>query len=120
MFDFEYHVYDEVLEAIKNKTKKIEIRLYNEKSSKLKIGDIIKFKVVDNDKQYLLVKVTNLIIYEDVNDLIKNYDSKMATIKYNKESIIKGLYSIFGKEEVNNHKMIGIEFELLNSQNIIV
>ena len=44
MFDFEYKVYDEVLEAMKNKTKNIEVRLYNEKSSKIRIGDIIKFK----------------------------------------------------------------------------
>ena len=120
MFDFEYHVYDEVLEAMENKIKKIEIRLYNEKSSKIKIGDIIKFKCVDNENKYLLVKVTNLIIYEDVNDLIRNYDSKMYTTKYNKENIVNGLYSIFGKEEVDNHKIIGIEFELLNSNNTIV
>lgn len=113
MFDFEYRVYDEVLENMKKEIKKIEIRLYNEKSSKIKIGDIIKFKVVDNENKFILVKVNNLIIYENVDDLINRYDPKMMTEKYNKENIINGLYNIFGKEEVNNHKIIGICFDLI-------
>lgn len=38
MFDFEYKVYDEVLEAMKNKTKNIEVRLYNENLVELKLA----------------------------------------------------------------------------------
>lgn len=114
MFDFEYKVYDEVLEAMKNKTKNIEVRLYNEKSSRIKIGDIIKFKSVNDENKYVLVKVNNLIMYDDVNDFLEKFDFKMATKIHNKENVLDTLYNIFGKEEVNTHKLIGIEFELIN------
>ena len=40
MNNFEYRVYEEVLNDMINGTKKVEIRLYNEKSSKIKINDI--------------------------------------------------------------------------------
>lgn len=118
MFDFEYRVFDYVLEAMKNKTKKIEIRLLNEKSSKIKVGDIIKFKVESNEEKYILVKVIDLIIYEDVNDLINRYDFSIATNKSNKsgkETIKNDLYNIFGKEKVDNSKMIGIKFDLIDT-----
>ena len=98
MADFEYRVYDEVLTAMIKKTKKIEIRLYNDKSSKIQVGNTIKFKVVDNEEKFIIVKVTNLIIYSDVNDLLDRYDFKMATEKYNRENIIDGLNQIFGKD----------------------
>ncbi len=116
MFDFEYKVYDEVLEAMKNKTKNIEVRLYNEKSSKIRIGDIIKFKSVNNDNKYVLVKVKNLIMYENVNDFLEKFDLKMAIKVHNKENALNTLYNIFGKEEVDTHKLIGICFELLSDE----
>ena len=114
MFDFEYKVYDEVLEAMKNKTKNIEVRLYNEKSSRIKIGDIIKFKSVNDENKCVLVKVNNLIMYDNVDDFLEKLDFKMATKVHNKENALYTLYNIFGKEEVNTHKLIGIEFELIN------
>lgn len=113
MFDFEYRVFDYVLEAMKKKTKKMEIRLLNEKSSKIKIGDIIKFKVESNEEKYILVKVSDLIVYEDVDDLINRYNVSMATNKSSKETIKNDLYTIFGKEKVNNSKIIGIKFDLI-------
>ena len=116
MFDFEYKVYDEVLEAMNNKTKNIEVRLYNEKSSKIRIGDIIKFKSVNNDNKYVLVKVKNLIMYENVNDFLEKFDLKMAIKVHNKENALNTLYNIFGKEKVDTHKLIGICFELINDK----
>ena len=75
MADFEYKVYDEVLEAMENKTKNIEVRLYNEKSSKIRIGDIIKFKSVNDENKYVdtLIKVLSSWIIEKID----NYNSSM-------------------------------------------
>ena len=116
MSNFEYKVYDEVLEAMKSKTKDIEVRLYNEKSSKIRIGDIIKFKSVNDENKCVLVKVENLIIYEDVKDFLDKFGLKMATKTHNKENALDTLYNIFGKEEVDTHKLIGICFESLNNK----
>ena len=95
MFDFEYKVYDEVLEAMKNKTKNIEVRLYNEKSSKIRIGDIIKFKSVNNENKYVLVKVKNLIMYENVNRVVRKL--KMwynLSARYERRKLESSLYGV--------------------------
>ena len=113
MNNFEYRVYEEVLNDMINGTKKVEIRLYNEKSSKIKINDIIKFKNINDESKYILVKVTSLTIYNDIDDLMNRYCNNMNAGKYNKETFTKGMYDIFGKDEVDNHKIIGIEFALL-------
>lgn len=117
MVDFEYRVYDEVLNDMKKGIKKIEIRLYNDKSSKIQVGNTIKFKVLGNEEKFIIVKVINLIIYEDVNDLLDKYDLKMATKKYNEKNIIDGLKQIFGEYEATTHKIIGIEFEIMEDSN---
>lgn len=113
MYDFEYRVYEDVLNDMIKGTKKVEIRLYNDKSSKIKINDIIKFKNTNDESKYILVKVTSLTIYNDIDDLISRYSNNMSAGKYNKETFTKGMYDIFGKEEVDTHKIIGIGFELL-------
>ena len=40
----------------------------------------------------------------------------MATKVHNKENALNTLYNIFGKEEVDTHKLIGICFELLSDE----
>lgn len=41
----------------------------------------------------------------------------MATKKYNEKNIIDGLKQIFGEYEVTTHKIIGIEFEIMEDSN---
>lgn len=53
-------------------------------------------------------------MYDNVDDFLEKFDFKMATKVHNKENALYTLYNIFGKEEVNTHKLIGIEFELIN------
>jgi len=57
MDEFNYRITEQVYEWIKGGSKNIEIRLYNEKSSKIKINDIINFKVLDNEENNIKVKV---------------------------------------------------------------
>ena len=53
-------------------------------------------------------------MYDNVDDFLEKFDFKMAKKVHNKENSLYTLYNIFGKEEVNTHKLIGIEFELIN------
>lgn len=68
---FNYKIYQNVYDAIISGKKNIEIRLLNEKSAKIKIGDEIKFSVLDTEK-YLLVEVTNKYFFDNVEELWKN------------------------------------------------
>lgn len=113
--EFDYKITKQVYEWIVNGTKNIEIRLYNEKSSKIKVDDIINFKVVDNEELKIKVKVMGLLIYKNINSLLSDIDIKnIANI--NRNDLEKMLYDIFGEEKVKNSNIIGIKFNVLEVQ----
>jgi ASC-1-like (ASCH) protein len=113
MNNFEYKIYRKVYDNIIAGIKKVEIRLLNEKSSKIKIGDKIKFSVVDDKNTYLDVRVTNLYHFENIDDLWENKNFLLLDEENSKEEIIKLFYEIFGEDEVKSHSIIGIEFEII-------
>lgn len=111
----EYRIYESVYNDIISGKKNIEVRLLNEKSDKIKIGDKIKFKVL-NKERYLLVEVTNKYIYNDFEEFWKDKDVILSSAKdYTKEECKDKLYEIFGKDKVNNSKLVGIEFKVIES-----
>ena len=109
---FEYRIYNDVYKDIVIGKKTIEIRLLNEKSNSIKIGDEIKFIVLDNDTKYVIVKVVNKYIYNDVEELWNNKEVLKNVLNYTKEEFINALCNIFTEEKVLNSKIVGIEFKL--------
>lgn len=59
--EYSYRIYDEVYNDILSGKKNVEFRLLNKRSSSIKIGDKIKFVVIDNENKYLITKV---MLYE--------------------------------------------------------
>lgn len=112
MDEFNYRITEQVYEWIKSGTKNIEIRLYNEKSSKIKINDIINFKVLNNEEKSIKAKVIGLLIYKDIESLLIDVNiNKVADV--DKITLIDMLYNIFGEEKVKTHNIIGIKFEIV-------
>ena len=112
MNSFEYKIYDDVYNDMVSGKKTIEIRLLNEKSDSIKIGDEIKFIVLDNEEKYILVEVLNKYIYNDIEDLWKHKEILNNLINYTKEDFINAFCNIFGKEKALNSKIVGIEFKV--------
>lgn len=111
----DYRIYESVYNDIIAGKKNIEVRLLNEKSEKIKIGDKIKFQVSNQEKE-LLVEVTDKYIYHDFEDFWKDKDIVLSSAKgYTKEECKNKLYEIFGKEKVNNSKLVAIEFKIINN-----
>lgn len=67
--EYSYRIYDEVYNDILSGKKTVEFRLLNEKSSCIKIGDKIKFVVIDNENKYLITKVIDKFIYDNLDSL---------------------------------------------------
>lgn len=108
---YEYNVYREVYNEMMSGRKDIEIRLLNEKSEKIKKGDKIKFKVID-DNDYVLVEVTNKYIFENYDELWSNKDIVLrSSMNHTKEEIYNILCEIFGEERLVNSKIVGIQFK---------
>lgn len=110
-----YRIYDYVYEAMKNGVKKAEVRLYNEKSSKIKHGDLIEFSVVDDENKKLVVQITHVYCFNNIDELWKIKDKILPSNLKTKEDIRNTLYDIFGEDKVKSSKLVGIEFNLVKS-----
>ena len=103
-----HHREKEPFEEIKNGTKKIEIRLNDEKRQKIKIGYIIKVINKDNENEILFVKVVELSHFPSFEKL---YDIFSNKIKDYEKEILNRVYS---KEKENYYGVLVIHIELLN------
>lgn len=108
----EYTIDPEVYHEMRYGTKNVEIRLWNEKSQKIQIGDKIKFRV-ENTEKYLIVEVTNQSIFTTIDELYENEQIvQNCVMHYTKEECRNALFKIFGKENVPSSKLVGIEFKI--------
>lgn len=112
MNHFEYRIYDDVYNDIISLKKNVEYRLLNDKSKSIKIGDEIRFSVLDNKDKSILVEVINKYIYKDIDDLWANGKISNNILNCSKEEFVDLFYKTFGKEKVDNSKIVGIEFKL--------
>lgn len=119
MNEFNYKITEQVYNWIISGTKRVEVRLYNDKARQIKVDDIINFTVLDNNMKSIRVKVTNLYIHKNIHSLLKEVDIKsIADVAEN--TLEEMLYEIFGEEEVKNHNIIGIKFEVIEENKDIL
>ena len=110
----EYRIYKNVYDEILSGKKTIEFRLLNEKSDKIKLGGKIKFKVLDNDDLYILAKVIEKFVFDNIDELWSHKEILSNNVlDYTKEEFINAFYDIFGRENVINSKIVGIKFTII-------
>ena len=99
---------------IKRGTKRIEIRLFDEKRQKIKIGDTIKFLKEDNQDESFEVKVIGLLRYNSFEDMFKDFDISVLSDKsMTKDELISALEKFYTKEKQEQYGILGIRIELL-------
>ena len=99
---------------ILNGTKRIEIRLFDEKRSKIKIGDTIKFLKEPDLKESFKTKVVGLYRYNSFEDLFKDFDISILSDKsMSKEELIGALEQFYTKEKQEQYGVLGIKIELI-------
>lgn len=104
----------EQFEKVKNKSKIIEVRLFDEKRKKLKLGEIITFTNSDNENQKVKAKIINLHKFKYFSQLYSSFS--ISDFGYsnntNKEKLLEIIYSIYSKEDEKKFGVLGIEFEI--------
>ena len=109
-------VISKYFDCIDNGTKKIEVRLNDEKRKNIKIGDEIVFEDLDNQERKVKVKVTNLYYENTFNDLLSRFDVSIFGDKDStKEELIEILNKIYPKEEQDKYGVVGIEIEKITN-----
>ena len=105
---------DEPFLKIKEGSKTIEMRLYDEKRRLVKVGDIIEFTNRDTLEK-ICVKVIKLHFFNNFEDLYKNFDN--VSLGYNKyeESSPDDMEKYYSKEEQKLYGVVGIEIKLIKN-----
>ena len=99
-------------ELIKNGSKTIELRLYDEKRQMINLGDTITFENrSDGDK--IKVKVIALHKYPSFEELYKHFDKVSLGYKEDEIADPKDMELYYSKEEQDKYGVVGIEIKLL-------
>lgn len=112
--EYTYKILDEVYYWMLSKQKNIEIRLLKEKAEKIQTGDFITFNNRDHEGQFIKVKVIDKNIFENIEELLKMYDSNNIMPNNTAEELKELLTEIYG-EELAAKKLVAFKFEYISS-----
>lgn len=112
--EHEMKLQPEYYNFILNGTKRIEIRLFDEKRQQIKIGDTIKFLKEPDLNESFNVKVIGLLRYNTFEDMFKDFDiSILSDNSMTKEKLIDVLEQFYPKEKQEQYGVLGIRIELI-------
>ena len=101
-------------EYILNGTKRIEIRLNDEKRQLINIGDEIEFVKEPELTEKFNAKVVGLLRYDSFYEMFKDFDIKMlADESMTKEELMDVLEEFYTKEKQEKYGVLGIRIELI-------
>jgi len=97
---------------INNGTKRIELRLYDEKRQKINVGDTIIFQKEPELELTMKVKVIGLLIYNSFEELFNDFDIEMIADKsMTKEELLNVLEEFYTPEKQKQYGVLGIRIE---------
>lgn len=96
--------------SIKNGTKTIEMRLYDEKRRTIKTNDTIEF-INRETSEVINTQVTNLYLFKNFNELYKNFDKSKLGYEINEIANPEDMNKYYSKEEQQKYGVVGIEIK---------
>lgn len=105
---FSMSVRNKYFEMIKSGIKDIELRAYDEKRKKMKVGD--KFLLYDAEKpsEYIICEILNMYVAPDFESLFNNIDIKRSGFQNIKE-LMNVISKFISSEELEHENVVGIE-----------
>ena len=105
-------LHNEPFKLIKNGTKTIELRLYDEKRSLIKKGDLIEFESRTTNEK-IISQVVELHKYNNFEELYKYFDKVSMGYKETEVANPKDMEQYYTKEEQSKYGVVGIEIKLI-------
>ena len=110
---YEMKLNESPFNKIKNGTKTIELRLFDEKRRLLKINDYIEFTNISNGEK-LIVQIENLYIFENFKDLYNYFDKCMLGYSKNSVADFKDMEKYYSKDEQEKYGVLAIKIRNVN------
>ena len=98
--------------AISIGKKTIEMRLYDEKRSKIKVSDEIEFENIDTH-QKIKCEVINLTRYKDFFELYSNFDKTTIGYDKNETANAEDMYTYYSPEQIQKYGVLAIGIKLI-------
>lgn len=110
----EMRLQEKYYDFIKHGTKRIELRLYDEKRKLIQLGDEILFFKNNDDGESICAKVIGLLHYKSFEKLLQDFDIEILADKsVTKEELLTDLNYFYSKEMQKELGVVGIRFELV-------
>lgn len=97
-------------ERMKDGTKTIEFRLFDEKRQKVKVGDKIEFSKLPDLNEKLTVEVLDLYKDESFEKLFKKLGKTEKEAKNHSDS----MHKIYSQEKEKQYGVLGIKVKVIN------
>lgn len=95
---------------IKSGTKRIELRLYDDKRKQIQLGDRIEFSSPEGDR--IALNVIGLLRYRSFEDLIKDFSIELLADKsMTKQDLMMALEEFYAPEKQRKNGVIGIRLQ---------
>jgi len=107
-------LYSLPFQKIKNGSKDIELRLYDEKRRVIKVDDEIVFLDFENEKQTITAKVVAVHIFPTAKELYDNFSDK-TRLGYDIGDVVdpNDIAEFYSKEREEKYGVVGIEIKLI-------
>ena len=99
------------LEKMLSGEKRVEIRIFDEKRQKIRIGDFVEFTSTEDEHHKVKIKVKALLNYPTFSDLVDDMPSDYFAHK-DKDVLKKRIYRFYTKSQEEKYGVLGIKFDL--------
>ena len=111
------HLHSDVFDIVSNGNKDIEVRLYDEKRSKLCIGDTLIFLRRPDEIDSIKARVVDLVRFNNFSEVVDSYDMKRIYLDgYSKEMYLNEMRRFYKEEEELKYGALAIIFEVINNE----
>ena len=108
------HLDEDIFNVVKNGTKTVEVRLYDEKRKNIKVGDKLTFLKRPLDLETIDVVVTKLEVFDSFNSLVDKYDMKDIYLENaSREDYLKLMERFYSKEDEIKYGVLAISYEVM-------
>jgi uncharacterized protein with HEPN domain len=105
------NLYQDAFELIENGSKKVEMRLNDEKRQKVTIGDLIIFTNTKT-KEEIIVEVIDLKTFKSFNELYSSYEKTVIGYKKDEVANPNDMLDYYSQEQIEKYGALAIEIKL--------
>ena len=109
--EYVMHLNEKPFFMIKSGKKDIEMRLFDEKRQKIKVGDTIEFANRETG-QLIETEVVDIHVFENFEKLYSSFDKTRLGYYENEEAKPEDMAQYYSVPEINKYGVVGIEVKL--------